>query len=300
MIQNRMKYKHSIHYIIFLLPCVLLFLFFYAYPTITVIATCMTDWKLGKGIHFNGFDNFIQLFRNKTVLIAMKNTIAWLVINCIVGIGIALIVAIIVRKRTMFNNMVKVIYLIPNMISISVIGFIYYFIFNPSVGPVNSFINIFTDNFKLNWYQDAHTAFLTVTLTTIFYGGMSTLLLSSEIATIPEEVMESAQIDGATEMQINIWIILPMIKNIIGTTLILATVNTLKSFEVIYLTTNGGPGNITMNLPVTIYRTAMMNNTYGYSNAISVITILIGGVAILIINRLFMTERSVHKRRRRG
>ena len=118
------------------------------------------------------------------------------------------------------------------------------------------------------------------------------LLLSSEIAAVPSEVYESAKVDGASELQINIMIILPLIKNIIGTCLILATVDCLKTFEVIYLTTSGGPGNLTMNLPVLIFRTAMTNSNYGYANAIATITILIGAASMLLITKIFRTGKN--------
>ena len=79
-------------------------------------------------------------------------------------------------------------------------------------------------------------------MTTIFYGGVFMLLISSEIAAIPTEVYESAKVDGATESQINRLIVMPLIESVVGTCLILATVDCLKTFEVIYLTTNGEPG----------------------------------------------------------
>ena len=113
------------------------------------------------------------------------------------------------------------------------------------------------------------------------------LLISSETAAIPTEVYESAKVDGATESQINRLIVMPLIKNIVGTCLILATVDCLKTFEVIYLTTNGGPGDLTMNLPVMIFRTAMNNSNYGYANAIAFVTILIGAAAMLLITKVF-------------
>lgn len=292
MVNKKLKYTNMGHYFIFLLPCILLFLFFYAYPTITVFVTSITKWKLGEPIEFNGIENFIKLFQDEVVIKALINTIKWMIIAWVLQIGISLLVALLTRKISGFNRFVKVTYLIPNMISLSVIGFISYFIFNPSIGIANEVIRCFVKDFSLNWYQDISTAFFTVTITTIFYGGISTLMMSSEIAAIPEEILESARIDGASEFQLNIKIILPMIKNIIGTTLILATVNALKSFEVIYMTTNGGPGSETMNFPILIYRTAMLNNNYGYSNALSIITILIGIIAMLFISKIFHVGKS--------
>lgn len=272
----------------FLLPTMILFLGFYAYSIITVFITGFTDWRLGEPIRFAGTGNYIKMFQDSTFIISLKNTLVWLVLHWAVLVGTSLMVALITIKKTRFSRIVRVIYLIPKMIPLAVIGFLYYFMFNPSIGLVNDFIRkLGFKDFSINWFQDTRTAFAAVTVTTIFYGGVFMLLISSEIAAIPSEVYESAKVDGATEFQINTRIVLPLIKNIIGTCLILATVDCLKTFEVIYLTTNGGPGDLTMNLPVLIFRTAMSNSNYGYANAVATVTILIGAAAMLLITKVF-------------
>ena len=272
----------------FLAPTLILFLGFYAYSIITVGITGFTDWKLGEPIRFAGVDNFIKMFQDSTFHISFKNTIIWMALHCVILVGTSLLVALATLKKSRLSKAVRVIYLIPKMMPLAVIGFLFYFMFNPSIGLVNDFIRkIGFEDFNVNWFQDARTAFLAVTVTTIFYGGVFMLLISSEIAAIPTEVYESAKVDGATESQINRLIVMPLIKNIVGTCLILATVDCLKTFEVIYLTTSGGPGNLTMNLPVMIFRTAMNNSNYGYANAIAFVTILIGAAAMLLITKVF-------------
>lgn len=284
-----MKTKSTkIWIVLFLLPTLVLVFGFYAYSILSVFITGFTEWRLGESIRFIGLANFQKMFQNPTFHVALKNTLIWLALHWVVLVGISLLVALATIKKTWFSKTVRVIYLIPKMIPLAVIGFLYYFLFNPSIGLVNDFIRkIGVENFYLNWFQDTRTAFFTVTVTTIFYGGVYMLLLSSEISAIPAEVYESAKVDGATETQINMMIVLPLIKNIIGTCLILATVDCLKTFEVIYLTTNGGPGDLTMNLPVMIFRTAMSNSDYGYANAIASVTILIGAVAMIVIKKIF-------------
>lgn len=274
--------------VVFLLPTIVLFLGFYAYSIITVFVTGFTDWKLGEPISFVGISNFTKMFQDITFQVSLKNTLIWLVLHWIILVGISLLVALVTIKKTRFSRITRVIYLIPKMIPLAVIGFLYYFMFNPSIGLVNDFIRkLGFENFNVNWFQDTRTAFAAVTVTTIFYGGVFMLLISSEIAAIPAEVYESAKVDGASEFQINTMIVLPLIKNIVGTCLILATVDCLKTFEVIYLTTSGGPGELTMNLPVLIFRTAMTNSNYGYANAIAIVTILIGALSMLLITKVF-------------
>ena len=113
------------------------------------------------------------------------------------------------------------------------------------------------------------------------------ILVLAGVLSIPEDVVEAAKIDGATDMQINMKIRLPLIRTIIGTCEILAATSMLREFELIYLTTNGGPGDTTLNLPLYLYKTSMTDNNYGYANMMGVILIIAGVIVVSAINRLF-------------
>ena len=119
----------------------------------------------------------------------------------------------------------------------------------------------------------------------MFYGsGAGKLPTASAVVS---DVVEAAKIDGATDMQINMKIRLPLIRTIIGTCEILAATSMLREFELIYLTTNGGPGDTTLNLPLYLYKTSMTDNNYGYANMMGVILIIAGVIVVSAINRLF-------------
>lgn len=269
---------------LFLLPCIVLFLFFFAYPIVSVFVTSFAEWRLGKQITFVGLDNFRRLLADENVIMAAKNTGVWMLMHWFILTGTALLVALMTTTKTAFTRFVKVCYLIPNMIPMAVIGFLAYFIYSPTIGLVNGFVSLFTgEPFVHNWLQDQHTAFWTVSSTFILYGGVFTLLLSTQIAAISPEVIESARLECRNEFQIKRYIVVPQIKNMLGTVLIMATVQCLKTFEVIYLTTSGGPRNITLNLPILIHRTVINNSNFGYANAISAVTILIGALCMGVI-----------------
>ncbi len=287
------KYATRTWIAVFLIPTVLLFIFLYAYPLVTIFATSVTRWRLGEPMSFIGFENFIRLTTDSFFTKAFSNTLKWLVLHWVVLCGTAVIVALLTSGKQKRNRVVRSIYLLPNMIPIAVIGYLFYFIMHPTMGLFNGILSLFTaEPVTINWFQDPSTAFFAVTVTTIFYGGVFALLLSAEIASIPGEVIESAQIDGAGPLRIRLQIILPMIRNILGTVLILATVQCLKTFETVFLTTSGGPGKETMNLSLYTYRMGLTNSNFGYGNAISVMTILIGIVSILVITKLFRMDKS--------
>ena len=88
-------------------------------------------------------------------------------------------------------------------------------------------------------------------------------------------------------MQINFRIRLPLIRTVLGTSVILAATSMLREFELIYLTTNGGPGDMTLNLPLYLYKTSMTDNNYGYANMMGVVLIVAGIVTVYAINKIF-------------
>jgi raffinose/stachyose/melibiose transport system permease protein len=159
---------------------------------------------------------------------------------------------------------------------------------NPDFGAVNSIVRLFGNaDYAQNWFMDYTTAFFSVTMTWLPYAAVVTILILAEIAAIPESLFESARIDGASELKINFYIILPMLRNIIGTCVILAGTSMLQKMDIIMMTTGGGPGNETMNLPIYIYKTALMENNFGYSNSVGVFLIGFGLAFVLLCRNLF-------------
>ena len=278
---------------IFLAPTVFLFLLIYLYPMIMLITISFTNFRVGFVYEFTGLENYIQLFTKDNVfLVALKNTGLWLLLQWFIHVPLGILLALLVRANRPFMRFVRVTYMVPNQISSAALAMLLFYIFKPGVSPFNALIRIFVPGFDRNWFFDMRTAFFTVTISTIFYAGVICLLAYTEMTSISESIFDSAKIDGATDWAINFRIILPMIKNIIATGLILSTTGALNSFEVIMLTTNGGPMNATMNLPLYLYRNAMTGGLFGYGNAIGIIILLIGLVLVGGINKVMSVGKS--------
>ena len=98
-------------------------------------------------------------------------------------------------------------------------------------------------------------------------------------------MLEAARVDGATSFQTDMFVVLPLLRKIIGTTMVLAATYMLQMFDLIYITTKGGPGSTTMNLPLMLYSVYKNENNYGYSNAIGVCIVVAGVVCMTLINK---------------
>lgn len=283
-----MKNSNKIWYAVLLAPTLIIFLLIYAVPVCTVFVTSLCEWRLLTPVHFIGFTNFKNLFSDRDFIMALKNTAVWVTLQSTFHMALGVTIAIILAKKVRLWKFVRTSYMIPNIISTAARAMVFLSLFNPEYGVVNSIARLFAGpGFARNWYFDPSIAKLTVTFGWVFYAGTITIMVMAEIVAISPSLLEAAQIDGASSLQIDFKIVLPLLRNVIGTSVILAATSMLKEFEMIFLTTKGGPGNVTYNLPLYLYKTAMMSNNYGYANAIGTLLILMGVVVVLTINKLF-------------
>lgn len=278
----------------FLLPCLALFALIYLTPLIMVVVSSFFEWKAGGVFNFVGIQNYIQAFTSDDrMLIALRNTGIWVLLQSTVHVTIGTVIAFMLSKKLRGWKVLRTIYMIPNVVSAAALGVIFLNVFNPKYGLINSFVSQVTGTaFQKNWFFEENLAFITVTWSWLLYTGMIIIVVLAGILAIPEDVIEAARIDGATEMQINLKIRLPLIRTVLGTSVILAATSMLREFELIYLTTNGGPGDLTLNLPLYLYKTSMTDNNYGYANMMGVVLIIAGIVAVQAINKLFRMNES--------
>jgi ABC-type sugar transport systems, permease components len=281
--------NHKGYIVLFLLPTIILFALVYAVSMVILFGTSFTEWSTGLKPVFVGFSNYTRmLFEDTSFKEGFWNTALWVLLQSTLHVLIGVVFAVILNMREFYWKFARTVFMFPNIISGAAVGMLFLCMLNPDFGVVNSFIRLFgNSDYAQNWFMDYATAFLSVTMTWLPYAAVVTILILAEIAAIPDSLFESARIDGASEIKINLFIIIPMLRNIIGTCVILAGTSMLQKMDIIMMTTGGGPGNTTMNLPMYIYKTAFMDNDFGYSNSIGVFLICFGIVFVLLIRYLF-------------
>lgn len=274
---------------LFLLPTIILFLLVYAVSLVILFGTSFTEWRTWTKPVFIGLGNYIKMFTDDSDFRqSLINTVIWIFLQSTVHVIIGVLFAIILNMKEFYWKFARSVYMIPNIISGAAVGMLFLFILNPDFGAVNSIVRLFCSrDFSQNWFMDYATSFFSVTMTWLPYAAVVTILVLAEIAAIPESIFESARIDGASGFKINLYIVIPLLRNIIGTSVILAGTSMLQKLDIIMITTGGGPGNTTLNLPVYIYRTALMDNNFGYSNTVGVFLVVLGIVLILLYRNMF-------------
>ncbi len=291
--EKRVRTKIWIY--LFLTPAVIVFLMFYLVPIITVFLTGFTKWDGFNPPLFVGFANYIKLmFYDDTFLISMKNLLLWSIIAATVHVGFGVIIAFLLYKKYFGWKFVRGVFMIPNVIALAAWALMYRFIFNDEIGVINNLIRGlgFVD-FHVKWFFESPAAFITITLTWVFYAVYVTLVVLTDLMAIPEELHEAATIDGASKWQIMCEIDFPLIKNAIGTSVILAITSRIAMFEQIVLTTRGGPGNDTYNIPLMLYE-GIVNYQFGYANAAATVMILLGILVMWVVTRTFRMNKQVY------
>jgi len=278
--------------ILFLIPTAVVFCLLFAVPLFTTVVSSFTKWNGMEPMKFVGLDNYIKIFQSKDFLTALKNTLIWAAAAAFIHVPFGVIVSLVLFRKRKGWKFVRSSFMIPNMISKTALALMFTFIFKPDVGILNSFLRgIGLEKWTHNWLQEEATALFSITNIWLWYAALITLITFSELTMISSELAESAKIDGATDLQIDLLIYLPLLKRIIGTGVVIAVVGVFKEFETIFITTNGGPGNATMNLAMMMYNRIMNSSQYGYANALGVLLLLLSIGVLVICNKLFAMDK---------
>ena len=278
---------------LFTIPCMILFALVYAAPIITVFYTSLCDYTAFNSPAFQGIKNFITIFSDSDFICSIRNTLLWVVLQSTIHVGVGLAMALVLRRKPKGWKFARTAYMIPNIIPTAATGVMFTLLLNPMFGivkPIMDFLGI--DHAMVpNLFGNSRYAFWTVTATWILYSGFNTIIFLAEMGAVSKEIYEAAAIDGATPWQADRYITLPLMRNVCGTCVTLASVAMVSQFDIIYMTTKGGPGTSTLNLPIYLYKAATLENNYGKANAVGVVQIIIGITLVILIKGLFREKK---------
>ena len=270
-------------------PVVILMVVFMIIPTVEALTLSFTNSTgMSDNFDFVGLKNYTYLFKDVTFVLALKNTIKLMIIVPIVSVLFALIVAfILTQSKLKEKGVYRIIYFMPSIISLTVIGVIFAFLLSPTMGPINNFLKaIGLGELALPWLGDERTALWCIAMTLIWQSaGYYMVMHIAGIDGISPDIMEAATIDGASQFRKMVSIIFPLLKDIVGITYVLALSGTLaRSFILSKVMTGGGPSGSSTVLLQYMYQQAFVNSNFGYAMAIAVFSFIIS-VAISIISR---------------
>ena len=281
-----------------LAPAVILVALFMFWPTVNVFR--MSLYRMG-GItnrkEFIGLQNFKTLMEDKNFLEAMQNTILIIVMVMIFTIVFAILfAAILQRGKFKGKNFFRVIFYIPNILSIVVIGGIFGAIYDPSNGLLNTFLEaVHLDFLTHKWMGEPKIVIYSIIFALVWQAiGYYMVMYMSGMSAIPEDLYEAASLDGSSEINTFFTVTLPLIWTNIRTTLTFYIISTINlSFLFVQIMTDGGPNGKTEVFLNYMYKQAYGNGAYGYGMAIGAVVFIFSFVLAAIVNKI--TDREVYE-----
>jgi len=277
--------------LVFIGPAILLLAVFMIYPA---VRTIMLSFEEGLG-------NYVQLLTRDPRFLSFRlppggsifNNILWLIFytgGCIV---VGLIVAVMATRVT-YERIIKAIVFLPMAIAATALGVIWRFVYSPDAdtGLLNAILGIFGVG-PVSWLGQASFVNTALIVAGIWgSAGFAVVILSAALKGISSEILEAARVDGASESQIFRRIIVPMLSLPISVIAVTLTINVVKLFDLVYIMTEGGPGNASNVIAVQMYQQFSARN-FDYSATVAVVMLVIL-IPVMVFNiRRFRSERVV-------
>lgn len=269
--------------LVYVLPGLLLYFALILGPIVAAIGISFTEWNGISPPNWIGLGNYVKLFSDETFYVALKNNALFMVFYCVIPIVIGLSLAAMVwtfRQREQFA--LRTLLFLPYIMPTAVLGIIWHWLYNPAFGPINQALKLVgLGSIALPWLGDFTFVLPAVGIVASWYFfGFCMVLFLSGIQRIDPALFEAARVDGASGSRIFFFITLPLLLPEIRIALLLTIISSIKSFDLIFTMTRGGPANATLVPNIYMYELGFQLNRYGYASAVAII----GAILVFTIN----------------
>lgn len=276
------------------LPSIVLIGVFFFYPIVDTIKLSFYKWNgiLQSAPKYIGTKNYEVMFRDPAFWISIKNVGLFLLQGIFVQGPIAFILALFISKAVKGVRYFKFTFFLPVVIPLTAIGIMWKFVLNPNWGLINTAIRAFAPSFNVDFLGNPNIAMYTVVLVSAWvYVGLNMIIFAAGLTSIPIDLYESAEIDGVTGLKKVFYITLPLMMESIKVYIILMITGSLKTFDLVFVMTRGGPNEATMVPALFMYLQTFSYTKFGYGATIATFILVTGLIGSLIANKyLFSRE----------
>ncbi|MCR5763922.1 MAG: sugar ABC transporter permease [Treponema sp.] len=290
-----MKKKSISHegrdFALFTFPAMLFITLFVGIPFLMCILNSFRKWNgISRKTSFVGLKNYIKLITDDPSFVhALEFTFLYAFFVVIFINAVAIFLALLLERNIRAKGLFRMLFYIPNIISLIIIGFIWKFIcirVFEALGTISGM-----EFWNYSWLGDSKLAVITTVFVSVWQGlGFYMIIYIAGLQSVPDELIEAALIDGASSARRLFSVIFPMIMPSISFCMFYSVANSMKMFELIFSLTGGGPGIATTPVALDIYNTAFNNNNFGYGSAKSVVLFVIVCTISIIQVRFFKNK----------
>ena len=298
-VQPNTRRKMNLSHYLYILPVMLFALVFFYYPIAYSANISTLDWN-GVSVRreFVGLENYQTILSRDAIFIkALINQASYGVTVIVAQMSLGFTMAILLKSRARLKIIYKIIFFVPVVLSSTVSAYVFRQIYDARTGQLNQFLTaIGLDSLTHPWLADPQTALVGLMFITIWqYTGFSFMLYFAGLTQIDEELYEAARIDGASLFQMITRIVIPLLRSTHITLVILGVISVLKTFDVVYLTTQGGPARATEFMSTYIFKRGLLEFDAGYASALAFFLLGIALLLTFIQLRVYRTDRGTNR-----
>lgn len=274
----------------FYLPTAVIYAVLFLIPTFASFYYSLTRWSLFES-KFIGLDNFVLFFQEPALVKGFTNTLIFAVVTSGSKVVLGLLLAVLLTSRIVGRGYLRSVVFFPVLVSTIGVGLLFQVLMNPDRGVINGALGVIGIEGP-GWLTDPSWALMSIALVDVWKGvGLATLIYIAGIVSIPREYMEAARVDGAGSWESFRRIVLPLCKPATVTVIILSLIGGLRSFELIWAMTRGGPGFTSDTISSVIYK-QYQAGFYGLSTAGNVILFVLVTAIVLPLS-WFLNRKEV-------
>jgi multiple sugar transport system permease protein len=264
---------------VFLTPALIILVFVAAYPILFAVQRSSYETRFMELGSYVGLKNYIDFFTTAHGWTTIGNSLLFTFASVTLTVPFGLVLALVINRPLPFRTAIRTILIMPWIVSQTIAGLLWSWLLNPSFGPVNYILG---SQFGLRaaFFQDPGTAMAATVVVNVWQSyGLAFVLLLAALQTIPEELYEAAELDGAGRWAMLRWVTLPSIRSTLAITLIMLTLHNINMVTLILVLTGGGPANATETLSIRVFNEAFQFQNMGQASMV--------GVIIAVLNVVF-------------
>jgi multiple sugar transport system permease protein len=278
----------------FVIPALVVVLAVIVFPWAFTIWMSFNEWKVGSPTTFVGFANYLRLPTDPRFVEAVGHTLVYTALSVLLPVVFGTFAAVVFHAKFPFRGVLRAIFIMPMMATPVAIALVWTMMFHPQLGVLNYLLSLVGIPPQLWVFHPATVILSLVLVETWQWTPLVMLIVLGGIAALPTEPYESAQIDGAGMWQMFRYITLPLILPFVVIAAMIRTIDAVKSFDIIFAITQGGPGSASETINVYLYSVAFVYYDLGYGSAIAVIffalIVALAAVLLYLRQRTLWTE----------
>ncbi len=278
---------------LFVLPGLVYYLVLLMYPLAQGVILSLYKWPTLSTKVFAGFDNYIDVFNTPLFWKSLKNSLIFMFSTTVLQVTLGYILGYMVYMQLRGHRFFKTILFMPNVLTTVAVGFVWGYIFSPSIGILKPLMTaVGLGKFYMSPLADPKLALIAIIIAQVWNQvGVQIILFNSGFMGLSEEVLESASIDGASGLRMHMSMIIPLSWPVIQTIIVLQIVGSLRSFDLVWAMTMGGPNHATEVLPLHLFVNAFSYFKLGYGSVIGVIIFTLSIGFTVLIRKLMQRDR---------